>query len=183
MKKQLGLYMAVLLVLVGCSAYAPMSSSSTLGGAAWSDSDIAAIMTAANQGEIDQANAALTRATSMDVRNFAQMMVTDHTNALNTAQSLFSSRNITATDNTTSTNLRNGSQQTITALNTYRRSSFDRTYMQAQVDAHQWLLNTLDSTLIPSAHLSAVRTLLQTQRGTVASHLDRARQILQGLPQ
>ena len=129
-----------------------------------------------------QANAALSKATSTDVRNFAQMMVTDHTNALNTAQSLFSSHNITATDNTTSTNLRNGSQQTITALNTYSRSSFDRTYMQAQVDAHQWLLNTLDSTLIPSAHSSAVRTLLQTQRGTVASHLDRARQILQGLP-
>jgi len=183
MKRQFVLYIATLFVLAGCSTYAPMSSSSTLGGAAWSDSDIAAIMTAANQGEIDQANAALAKASSTDVRNFAQMMVTDHTNALNTAQSLFSSLNITATENTTSTTLRTGSQQTITALNTYGGSSFDRTYMQGQVDAHQWLLTTLDSTLIPSAHSSAVRNLLQTQRGTVASHLDRARQILQGLPQ
>ena len=182
MRKPTLLYLATVLVLFGCSTYTPMSSSSVLGGTPVSDSDIAAIVTAANQGEIDQANAALTKASSSAVRDFAQMMITDHTNALSAAQSLFSNRNITPTDNSTSNSLKSGSQQTISALNTYSGAAFDRTYMQAQVDAHQWLLNTMDSTLIPSASSSALRNLLQTQRGTVSAHLDRARQVLQGLP-
>jgi putative membrane protein len=181
MRKMLLLYAATVLVLMGCSTYTPMASS--YGPGATSDSDIAAIMTAANQGEIDQANVAVTKATSADVRNFAQMMVTDHTNALNAANSLFSSRNITPSDNNLSSTLKSGSQQTVSALNTYSGSSFDRTYMQAQVDAHQWLLTTLDNNLIPSAQSRAVHDLLTSQRGTVASHLDRARQILNGLPQ
>jgi putative membrane protein len=155
---------------------------SSYGANAMSDADIASIVTTANQGEIDQANAALAKASSSDVRDFAQMMVRDHTNALNATQSLISNQNITPTDNATSTALRSGSQQTISALNTYSGTNFDRTYMQAMVDAHQWLLNTMDSTLIPSAHSRALRDLLQTQRTTVAAHLDRARTILNGLP-
>ena len=82
MRKPTLLYLATVLVLFGCSTYTPMSSSSVLGGTPVSDSDIAAIVTTANQGEIDQANAALTKASSSAVRDFAQMMITDHTNAL-----------------------------------------------------------------------------------------------------
>src|SRR2546428_10796363 len=120
MRKPTLLYLATVLVLFGCSTYTPMSSSSVLGGTPVSDSDIAAIVTAANQGEIDQANAALTKASSSAVRDFAQMMITDHTNALSAAQSLFSNRNSTPTDNSTSNSLKSGSQQMISALNTYR---------------------------------------------------------------
>ncbi|HUJ12746.1 MAG TPA: DUF4142 domain-containing protein [Thermoanaerobaculia bacterium] len=182
MKKLLLLSLASTLVLFGCSS-TNSSMASSYGAAAMSDSDIASIVTTANQGEIDQANAALTKAISSDVRDFAQMMIRDHTNALNNTQSYIASHSVTPTDNSTSTALRSGSQQTITALNTYSGTNFDRAYMQAQVDEHQWLLNTMDSTLIPSAHTRALRDLLQAQRTTVAAHLDRARTILNGLPQ
>ena len=141
------------------------------------DSDVVAIVRTANQGEIDQGNAAVAKASSAEVKAFAQMMVSDHTKALNDANAL----PITSTDNSTTGTLKSGSQQTINNLSTYSGAAFDRAYMQAMVDAHQWLLNAMDSTLIPSAHTRALKDLLTTQRAAVSTHLDRARQILSGL--
>jgi len=145
------------------------------------DSDIAAIVRTANQGEIELGNAATSKASSGEVKAFAQMMVTDHTNALQAANDLFTKKSLTPTDNDTTRALQNGGQQTMSNLNTYSGAAFDRAYMQAMVDAHQWLLNTMDSTLIPSAHTKDLKDLLTTQRAAVSTHLDRARQILSGL--
>jgi putative membrane protein len=145
------------------------------------ETDIAGIVVAANEGEIQQGNAASAKATSADVVAFAQMMVADHTTALSNGQEVFARNNIAPAENDTTRALRTNSQQTVTNLNTYSGVAFDRTYMQTQVDLHQWLLTTLDTALIPSARTPEVRTLLQTQRGSVATHLERARQILSGL--
>lgn len=174
---------SILLLTAACSMNDSMTSSSSMPGMiGYSDADIAAIITNANQGEVDQARVAIDRASSADVRAFAQMMVTGHGNALSQARSLLSRINVTPMDSDLSRNLQSGSRQTVSALNTYTGASFDRQYMQAQVDAHQWLLNTLDNTLIPSAHNRQFHDFLQTQRSAVASHLDRARQILNTLP-
>jgi putative membrane protein len=135
----------------------------------------------ANEGEVQQGNAASARATSADVRSFAQMMVSDHTMAMNNGRDVFSRNGITPSENATTRTLRETSQRTVTNLNTYSGPAFDRTYMQSQVDLHQWLLTSLDTALIPSAMNPEVRSLLQTQRASVATHLDRARQILNGL--
>ena len=174
---------SALLLAVACATNNNMTSSSSTmpgmsSGMRMSDADIAGIVTNANQGEIDQAQAAVSKASSDDVRAFAQMMINDHTNALNQARTLFSNRNITAnTSNDVAGNLASNSQQTISALNTYTGSAFDRQYIQSQIDVHSWLLNSLDNTLIPSAGNRQLRDFLQTQRTAVAMHLDRARQI------
>lgn len=65
----------------------------------------------------------------------------------------------------------------MTNLATYSGAAFDRAYMRSQVDLHQWLLTSLDTVLIPSARTPEVRTLLQTQRASVAAHLEQARSI------
>jgi putative membrane protein len=154
-----------------------------LGPNATPEPDIAAIVMAANQGEIEQGQAASTRATNADVRAFAQMMVTDHTNAMNMARDTFNRAGVNpATGNTIAATLQENSRQTVTNLATYQGAAFDRMYMQTQVDLHDWLLRSLDTALIPSAQTPELRTLLTTQRGSVAMHLERARQLLNGLP-
>lgn len=150
----------------------------TTGAGTMPDSDIAAIVTAANEGEIEQGNVAASRATSAEVRAFGQMMVADHTQALNTGRDVFSRNGITPSDNATSQQLRANSRTTVTNLNRYSGRDFDRRYMQSQVDLHQWLLTNLDQLLIPSARNRDVRQLLTTQRASVAAHLERARTIL-----
>lgn len=141
-------------------------------------SDIAGIVMAANEGEVQQGQAASQRATNPQVRSFAEMMVADHTTAMNNARDVFGREGITAGENDTTRTLRANSQRTITNLNTYSGAAFDREYMETQVALHQWTLNTLDTVLIPSAASMQVRTLLEAHRATVAAHLDQARQIL-----
>ena len=182
MKSKSLVIVAAFLLMAGCSVNNTMTSSSTVPGIGFTDSDIAAIVTNANQGEIDEGNAAVNKASSDDVRAFARMMVSDHTNALNQAQTLFSRNSITAnTNNDIANTLQNGARQTISAINTYSGTDFDRQYMQAQVDTHQWLLTTLDNTLIPSTNNRELRNFLNTQRTAVSTHLDRARQILNSI--
>lgn len=175
-------------VCVIAGACATSSSNGTMNGMdtsywanATSASDTVAIMTTANESEVQQGNAALSKATSAQVREFAQMMVTEHTNGAQMVRDAASRMNVTPTDNATTSALRSGTQMTITNLNTYSGAAFDRMYMRTQVDVHQWLLNALDTALIPSARTADLRTLLQNQRASVAAHLDRARQIAGGL--
>ncbi|HKR66973.1 MAG TPA: DUF4142 domain-containing protein, partial [Thermoanaerobaculia bacterium] len=164
------------------TACGTMSSTNTASMAgAIPASDIAGIVVTANDGEIQQGQAASSRATSADVRAFAQMMVTDHTNALATARDAFSRQGVTPGENETTRALKDNTPRTITNLATYTGAAYDRKYMQVQVDLHQWLLSALDTALIPSAPNAEMRSLLQTQRMAVAQHLDRARTILGGL--
>ena len=169
-----------LLVLFGCATYDDtMNSSSGLPGGRFGDSDIVAVLVAANEGEVEQGNLALTRASSPAVRDFGRMLVNDHTSAAGKWRDLASARNITVMDNATSSQQRSGSQQTIAALSTYSGSSFDRMFVQAQVDNHQWTLSTIDAVL-PAASRD-VRDLLNTQRASVVRHLDHARNLLSTL--
>jgi predicted outer membrane protein len=72
-----------------------MASASTApAGKEVSSPDIAALMFAANQGEIDQANAALRKLSSQDARDFAQMMIRDHTDALTNVRNIMSTNHI-----------------------------------------------------------------------------------------
>lgn len=185
MRKHFAVVIPLLCLAMSCASGTMSSGPMTSGNMGampgmMSASDIAGIVATANEGEIMEGNAAVSKATSADVRSFAQMMVTDHTNALNTVREVFARNNIMPGDNDITRQLKQGAQQTVSNLSTYRSSSFDRVYMQSQVDTHQWLLTQLDDVLIPSSR-GELRTTLQTQRGAVAMHLDHARQILSGL--
>lgn len=171
---------AAMLFTVSCATTTTTDAADAAVPGALPPADIAGIMTAANEGEVQQGQAASTRATSADVRSFAQMMVTDHTTALDNARDVFNRNGITPGDNDITRTLRTNSQRTVTNLATHTGASYDREYMRTQVALHQWLLNALDTALIPSA-TGELRTLLQTQRGSVAAHLERARQISSGL--
>jgi putative membrane protein len=163
-----------------------MSSSSSMSGMNMSGTtlsgpDVAGILTMANQGEIDAGQLASTKAVSATVRDFANMMVRDHTSALSDARATFDrSRLVPNTSNATAMALQDLSKRTRSSLDQYAGSSFDRTYMQSQVDMHQWLLNQIDSSLMPASR-GDLRTLLVNQRASVAAHLDRARTILNSL--
>lgn len=141
------------------------------------DNDIAGIVSTANEGEVQQGQAALTAASSAEVREFAQMMVNDHTSALSKARDVFARNGITPADNDTTRSLKDTGQRSTMSLSSYRGAAFDRAYMQAQIDMHQWLLTNMDTLLIPSAR-GELRTLLEEMRGSVSTHLDHARQIM-----
>jgi putative membrane protein len=156
-----------------------MTSSTMATNTTMAAPDIAGIMTVANMGEVQQAQAALPNLTTSPARDFAEMMINEHTNALNEARTVFAANSIVPREsNPNAVSLRGQSDRLVTSLRS--GSSVDRMYMQAQVDVHQKLLNMLDTQLIPASR-GDLLDLLQKQRTSVAMHLDRARQIVGGL--
>jgi putative membrane protein len=184
MMKSLAVFSVVLLAAAcGSTDTANMSSSSSMSGMnmTLTGPDIAGIVTVANQGEIDAGQLASTKAASSSVRDFANMMVRDHTSALSDARATFDrSHLVPNTSNSTAMALQDLGNRTKQSLSQYTGASFDRTYMQTQVDMHQWLLNQIDASLLPSSR-GDLRTLLTNQRAAVAAHLDRAQTILNSL--
>lgn len=169
-------WIPIVLLAVFLGACASMTSDGTASRPN-SDPHIVGIVANANQGEIDQGNAAASRATNADVRAFARMMVTDHTTALAAVRDTSARAGITPADNDTTAALQRTSRETITNLATYSGAEYDRQYMDTQIKLHDWLLTALDQHLVPLSTDRDLRSLLETQRVSVAAHLEQARAI------
>lgn len=81
------------------------------------DPQIAAVMTVANNGEIQQGNLALMRAQSPDVRSFAKQMVSDYTAANQRLTMILAQQGINPTENNLSAQL---TKEAMDALNMLR---------------------------------------------------------------
>jgi putative membrane protein len=149
---------------------------------ALTEAEIAAVVTAANEGEVQQGTLAQNRAVTGGVRTFAQQMVQEHSAALQMGQAVFTQLGITPQENAMSQFLRTQAQTTLSQLQAIPASSlFDRSYMQVQVQMHTMVLTNLDQVLIPSARSAQMRQLLLTQRAEVAEHLQEAQDLLAAL--
>jgi putative membrane protein len=145
---------------------------------ALTDAQIVSIMSTANTGEMDQANAALARGTSAKVKGFAQHMIKDHTQAGKDFTELAQKKALAGQDSDVSHKLDTDGKSLLTRLeSTPIGSDFDRRYMDAQVKEHQDLLDLLDSHLIPGAKDDDLTSLLKKVRAKVSDHLKMARDI------
>ncbi len=138
------------------------------------DGQILAIAGAANKGEIDEAKLAKKKSKNAKVKSFASMMVKDHTAADQQAKALAKKKSISPEENETSRQLTQDAQSTLSQLQGMTGKEFDTAYIQAQVKAHQQVLDSLDSSLIPNAKELQLKSLLQKVRTKVAAHLKQA---------
>jgi predicted outer membrane protein len=131
-----------------------------------------------NMAEISLSQVAVTRSQNEAVRQFAQMMVTDHTAAGNELQSIATSKSITLP-----TAMDQKHQSAMTKLGAETGTEFDRDYMKQMVNDHEKMLSLLqkeansgtDADLKAFAaktaptvqsHLTAARSLYDTIKGT-----------------
>jgi putative membrane protein len=103
------------------------------------DRDFVREINAANTAEIDMAKLALQRGSDRNVKKFAQMMVTDHTQAGNKLNALASQHNLAAGAAS------DASKNPTEGLADKKGRDFDREYADRMVDAHQELLDKLES--------------------------------------
>jgi len=102
------------------------------------DRDFVREITAANAAEMQMAKLALDRASDATVKEFAQMMVRDHTQAGEKLTALASQHNLAAG---TSGDEKNPTE----AFGDKRGADFDRAYAETMVDAHQKMVDKLES--------------------------------------
>ena len=169
-------------VLIGTIAFtmaacATAPQQSPAGNMNLSDGEVAGVLMAINEGEIMHGEIARTRASSTEVRSFADMMVRDHTAALERLRGVVSQSNITPAENDLVRTLRTGAEQTATALRAMSGAEFDRAYMRSQVEMHDWVLRSIDTSLLPSTQSSRLMMLERDARPAIAGHLEHARRI------
>jgi len=142
-----------------------------------SDPQIAAIVVTANQVDIDAGKLAVSKSTTKDVKDFAQLMVTDHTGVNKSASELVQKLHVTPESNPTSQSLQKGGGDNLAALKKLSGNAFDRAYVDHEVAYHQAVLDAVDTTLIPSAQNAELKALLVKVRPAFVAHLEHAKQL------
>ena len=147
---------------------------------------------AVDQAEIEEGRLATTKATNAQVKQFAQRMVTEHTQHMKQTGTLEKQMNVDSAQATAPTDLEQMHQQTMDKLRSAQKgTAFDTTYINAQVQAHQTVLQRLQAQINSSgsapgdtagaASGTQLRDHLQKTEQAVQTHLQLAQQIQQSL--
>jgi putative membrane protein len=141
-----------------------------------SDAQFASIVEAVNDGEIQEAQLATSKATSPDVKRFARDMSTAHRDMQNKMTTLLGRLQITPSDNAVSNQLKSDTQSELSTLQTTRGKEFDRDYIDAQVRNHNKALELLDR-ITPSVKNTELKAALTSTRPKVEAHLREAERV------
>jgi putative membrane protein len=160
--------LALALSLVTVSAYAEPKVS---------DAQIAAIVVAANQVDIDAGKFAAKKSTNSEVQKFAQTMVTDHTAVNKSAVDLVTKLKVSPDANDTSRSLKADGKKSMTALRALSGNAFDKAYVDREVAYHQQVIDALDTVLIPNAQNAELKALLVKVRPAFVEHLNHAKHL------
>jgi putative membrane protein len=145
------------------------------------DSEIVAVTSAANMGEIEMGRLAAKNASSPEVKNFAAMLVTQHTDMESKSKTVATKQKIMPVENDASTAMKTDTSSMIGTLKNQKGKDFDKEYVDSQVKTHREVLATLDNKLIPNAQNLELKTLLNEARSHIAAHLAKAEEIQQKL--
>lgn len=165
--------------MAGTEASAGTSGASVNASATvMADANVAAVAHAANMDEIQTSQVALQRSQNAQVRQFAQMMITEHTAVDQQMMQMLQARSMAPQPNAAAQAAMEATRATVANLTQRSGMDFDRAYMMHQVQAHRWTLTSLDQTLIPSTRDPEMKAFLTTRvRPGVAMHLEAAQRI------
>ncbi len=144
---------------------------------ALTDPQIAAIVVAANNADIEAAKLAGTKSTNPEVKKFSERMLTDHNGVNKAATDLVTKLGVTPEENPTSQQFTQTGQQTRQQLSGLSGAEFDKAYAASEVTYHQGLLDGIDNALIPNAQNAELKALLEQTRPAVAAHLQHAQEL------
>jgi putative membrane protein len=146
-----------------------------------SDPQIAGIVVAANQIDIDAGKLAKSRSKNKEVKEFAQRMITDHTAVNKQAGALAKKLGVKPEESDTSRSLKSGAKENVAKLKKLKGADFDKAYVDHEVDYHQQVLDAIDKVLVPSAKNAELKDLITKVRPAIAAHLDHAKMVQKSL--
>ncbi|HWJ93187.1 MAG TPA: DUF4142 domain-containing protein [Telluria sp.] len=154
-----------------------LSSTGALAQSAPDDAQIAAIVVAANQVDIDAGKLAEKKTKNAEVKAFAKQMVTDHSGVNKQAVALVTKLKVTPQENDTSKSLKQGGKENMAKLRGLKGEDFDKAYVGHEVDYHQAVIDALDKTLIPNAKNAELKDTLVKVRPAFVAHLEHAKSL------
>jgi putative membrane protein len=144
------------------AAVSLLGSAALAQGAKPSDPQIAHIAYTAGVIDVTAAKQALAKSSNKDVKSFAEDMVRDHEAVNKQALDLVKKLNVTPEDNDTSKTLSKNAADKLAELSKLKGADFDKAYVANEVAYHKAVDSALETTLIPSANNTELKSLLQT---------------------
>jgi len=145
------------------------------------DPQIAMIAVTADIIDIDAGKLAAEKTTNPKVKDFAELMVRDHTSVNNQATALAQKLNLTPEESATSQGLKADADKEATKLKGLSGAAFDKAYVDNEVAYHAKVLGAVDETLIPNAKNAELKNLFESARPIFVSHLNHAKEVQSSL--
>jgi putative membrane protein len=143
-----------------------------------SDDEIFGVLETINDEEIKTAELAKKWAKNKRVKEFAAMMIKDHSAANDRQKSIRKNIDLRSTDSKLSDDVENDHEQKRKTLKEIAKGDpFDKAYIDMQVEAHAAVLDFLDTKLLPHAQMPDLRSELNAVRSSVESHLNMAKDV------
>lgn len=132
---------------------------------------------AINMGEIDQATAVQGRVADPNVSAMIERIIQDHRAALQQLDQVGVQMGLVAEESELSRELTSDAQQTTGELVEKQGEDLTKDFIDAQVEQHEKALSTIDDKLLPATTDPALQQYLNDLRGTIAAHLEMAKQM------
>jgi putative membrane protein len=149
--------------------------------AALSDAQVLLVLDTLNQGEVEVAYAALPKLEDADVKDFAQMMITDHGSARQAVHSVADSLDLDPRPSDLQLMLKQDAETLVATFQSSPQATLDRPYIASQIAAHADALNLLTE-LSAATDATELKELIMTLETSVQAHYDEAQAIEASLP-
>ena len=150
-----------------------MSGPTAASAVTLSDPEILRVAMTSNDGEIVTSQAVVGETQNADVRQYAQEMITMHTELNEQGMAL----GIAPRENQVSTSMTQNATAQAGKIGAATGTQQDMLYMETQVTLHGHTLTMLDNVLIPNARDARLRAYLTAARPAVDQHFRRALQL------
>jgi len=164
------------IVFAGVLAQAQTSSSSEP-----TDPQIAMIVVTADNVDIDAGKLAAEKSSNPKVKEFAELMVRDHTSVNKQVTDLAKKLNVTSEQSFASQRLKSDGDKTLAKLRGLSGAEFDKAYIDNEVSYHEAVIKVVDDALIPNAKNAELKALLETGKPIFVSRLDHAKEVQSSL--
>ena len=173
MLKSIALILTSLALAVAGAARAQTSTAA----AAPTDPQIAMIAVTADNVDIEAGGMAAQKASSKEVKEFAETMVRDHTAVNAKATALAKKLGVTPEESATSTSLKSDGDKMMTKLKAMSGAEFDKAYVDNEVSYHEAVIGVVTTTLIPNTKNAELKSLLESAGPIFKSHLEHAKHL------
>ena len=142
-----------------------------------SDPQIATVALTAHQIDIERGKLAQKKATTSEVKQFADQMVTDHTQGQKDVLALAKKLKIKPKESEITKALKSEAADKMLLLKKLSGADFEKTYIDAEVAYHEGVLAAIDQALLPGAKNEELKAALTNTRPTIDAHLQHAKNV------
>jgi putative membrane protein len=145
------------------------------------DAEIAGIVVAANEVDIEAGRLVETKSTNEQVKAYAHRMVGEHTDVNESAKKLVTKLGVKPEETMISTGLRTEGKVNLAEFNLLNGNALDRSYIDEEIELHKKVIDTVDKQLLPSVKNQELKEMLVSVRPSLVSHLEHAQKIKESL--